>query len=475
MKRTLSLVSAFALSGCVVGPDYVSPAPNQPAQTPFASAAAPGFVAQEPPAEWWHLYREPVVDRLVREALAANTDLRVAAANLRQTLAVLRETRTQRLPSTTVSAQGTYARTPGASLGMPDLSFENETYTVGLDLSYQVDLFGGITRAIQAGRADVAASQATYDLTRVTIVAETIRAYADACSAGLQLKAARESLRVQSETFDLTRRLELGGSGTGLDTSQAASTLEQTRANIPTYEASRKSALFRLAVMTGKPPADFPEDVAQCETPPTVAQAIPVGDGASLLARRADVRNAERKLAAASARVGVAVADLYPNITFGASVGSTALALGDLGKSSAFKFSLGPALSFSFPNVAAARARVAQAEAGAESALATFDGTWLTALQDTETALSNYSLRGQRIETLRRARDEGQEAARIARLRYRAGAESFQVVLDAERNLATVEATLASAQADFSDATVTLFLALGGGWQTPAPTPAAAG
>lgn len=475
MKRTLTLISAFALSGCVVGPNYVSPAANQPAQGSLTQASAPGLAPEEPPAEWWHLYEAPVVDRLVAEALAANTDLRVAAANLRQARAVLRETRTQRLPSTSISASGTYSRTPGASFGQPNLNFEQELYSAGLDVSYQVDLFGKIARTIEAGRADVAASQATYDLTRVTVVAETIRAYGDACAAGRELAVARESLRVQEETFDLTRRLEQGGRGTGLDTSQAGALLEQTRASVPSYEAQRKAALFRLAVLTGKPPADFPADVAQCETPPTVAQAIPVGNGASLLARRADVRAAERRLAAATARVGVATADLYPNITFGGSVGSTALNLGDLASSSGFRFSVGPALSFSFPNMGAARARIAQAEAGAEAALATFDGSWLTALQDTETALANYTAQGQRVETLRRGRDQSSEAARIARLRYRAGAENFQVVLDAERSLASAEALLAAAQAQFSDATVSLFLALGGGWQTPAPAPAAGG
>ncbi|MBQ1498467.1 MAG: efflux transporter outer membrane subunit [Sphingomonas sp.] len=466
MKRTLALIAAgLTLSGCVVGPNYVSPAPKAPAQGDLSQAKAPGFVADEPPADWWKLYDTPVIDRLVGEALAANTDLRVAAANLRQARASLRETRAQRLPTTSVTSKATHARVPGASLGIPGSSFEGDTYDVGLDLSYQVDLFGKITRAIQAGRADLGASQAAYDLSRVTVVAETIRAYSDACAAGEQLKVASQTLKLQEDTFDLTRRLEAGGRGTGLETSQGAALLEQTRAQVPVYEAQRKAALFRLAVLTGKPPADAPADVASCETVPVVKQAIPVGNGATLLARRADVRAAERRLAAASARIGVATADLYPNISIGGSIGSTALAPKDMFNSSSFRFSIGPMLSFSFPNMSVARARIAQAEAGADAALATFDGTWLTALQDTETALANYVAQGQRVEALRRGRDQSAEAARIARLRYRAGAEPFQTVLDAERSLATNELSLAQAESSFSDATVTLFLALGGGWQ----------
>ena len=466
MKRVLGLASAFALAGCAVGPDYVSPASKQPAQAAFASAASPAFAPEEPPADWWRLYRAPVVDRLVAEALAANTDLRIAAANLRRARAVLRETRSARLPTTDISASAGYGRTAGSTLGVNGAGPEGDTYDVGLDVGYQLDLFGRIRRAVEAGRADVEAVQGVYDLTRVTVVAETIRAYADSCSAGRQLAVARETLRVQEETFDLTRRLEAGGRGTGLDTSRAAALLEQTRADVPSFEAAQRAALFRLAVLTGKPPAEFPADVAACAVPPTVTTPIPVGNGATLLARRADVRAAERRLAAATARVGVATADLYPSISIGGSIGSTANSPGGLFSSSGFRFGIGPLISWTFPNSSAARARIAQAEASAEGALAEFDGAWLVALRDAETGLTNYVALGQRVETLRRSRDQSAEAARIARIRYRAGAESFQIVLDAERSLAASEALLAQAEAQFSDATVTLFLALGGGWQS---------
>ncbi|MEI9926940.1 MAG: TolC family protein [Sphingomonas sp.] len=353
----------------------------------------------------------------------------------------------------------------GSALGLNGPGPEGASYDAGLDVSYQVDLFGRIARTIEAGRADLGAAQATYDLARITVVAETIRAYADACAAGRELSVARESLRVEEDTFDLTRRLEAGGRGTGLDTSRAAALLEQTRADVPSFAAARKAALFRLAVLTGKPPAEFPADVADCETPPRVATPIPVGNGATLLARRPDVRAAERRLAAATARIGVATADLYPSVSLGGSVGSTATSPSGLFSSSGFRFGVGPLISFNFPNTSVARARIAEAGAGADAALAQFDGTWLGALRDTETALTNYVSVGARLESLQRARDQGAEAARIARLRYRAGAENFQIVLDAERSLAQAEALLAQAQAQFSDATITAFLALGGGWQ----------
>jgi len=457
MKRLLGSMTALALAGCAVGPNYRSPAPQAPAQSPFVSGQSPSFTQNQPPGRWWSLFGDPALDRLVEQALAANTDLRVAAANLARSRAVLRETRAGRLPTTDLSASAAYAQQPGLSA--------DTVYDAGLDASYQVDLFGGISRAIEAGRADVGAVQAAFDNTRVSVAAETTRAYADACSAGQQLAVARQSLSLQEETFDLTRRQFEGGRGTALETGQAGAQLEQVRATLPTLEAQRRAALFRLAVLTGRPPADFPAEVAQCARPPALAGPVPVGDGASLLARRPDIRQAERELAAAPARVGVATADLYPKVTLGGSVGATSTSLDGLASGDAFRFSLGPLISWSFPNVAVARARVAQAQASAAGALANFDGVWLRALQETETALTRYARELERREALRRARTQAAEAARIARLRYQSGRESFQIVLDNERSLAGIEAELARSEAQLSDNLVSVFLALGGGWQ----------
>ena len=458
MKRLfLGASSALALAGCAVGPNYTSPAPQAPGQAPFVSGASPAFTQNQPPGRWWSLFNDPTLDRLVEQALTANTDLRVAAANLARSRALLRESRAGRLPSTNVSASASYAKQPG---------FPADTiYDAGLDANYQVDLFGGISKAIQASRADVGAVQAAFDNTRISVAAETTRAYADACSAGQQLAVARDSLRLQEETFDLTRRQFEGGRGTALETGQAGAQLEQVRATLPTLEAARTAALFRLAVLTGRPPAEFPAGVAQCSRPPSLAGAIPVGDGAALLARRPDFRQAERELAAATARIGVAVADLYPKVSLGGSAGLTSTSIGGIASGDAFRFSLGPLISWSFPNLLVGRARVQQAEASAAGALANFDGTWLRALQETETALTRYSRELERREALRRARGQAAESARIARLRYRSGRESFQIVLDNERSLAAIEAELARSDAQLSDNLVSLFLALGGGWQ----------
>ncbi len=457
MKRLAPLVSALALAGCVVGPDHVDPRPVAPAQAPFLSGASPAFTGQEPDGRWWSLFRDPLLDSLIEEALRANTDLRVAAANLRRARAVLRESRAGRLPTTQISGSASYGQEPGGDPG--------DLYDAGIDIGYQIDLFGRITRAIQASRADAEAVQAAFDFTRITVAAETARAYADACGAGRQLAVARETVRLQEQTFDLTRRLFEGGRGTALETSQAGALLEQTRAAIPTFEAQRRTALFRLSVLTGRPPAAFPPEAAACERPPELAQAIPVGEGATLLARRPDIRAAERRLAAATARVGVATADLYPSISLGGSLGSTAGSPGGLLSGDGLRFSLGGLISWTFPNVAVARARIAQAEASAEGALAEFDGAWLRALEETESGLTRYAGERERLASLRRARAQAVEATRIARLRYQAGRESFQIVLDAERASAQLDASVAQSEAQLSDNLIVLFLALGGGWQ----------
>ncbi|HEY0013312.1 MAG TPA: TolC family protein [Allosphingosinicella sp.] len=452
MIRKLTIAaSALTLAACTtVGPDHSSPIPSAPAQQPFVSAAtSPAFTGDEPPGQWWSLLGDPVLNSLVEDALARNTDLRVAAANLAQARAVLRETRAGRLPTTGVSGGATLANPPGP--GGTDLGFD-----AGIDVGYQLDLFGRIRRATEASRADVEAVQAAFDFTRITVAAETTRAYADACSAGRQLGVAQESVRIQEETFDLTRRLVRGGRGTALETGQAQAQLEQTRSQIPTLESLRRTALYRLAVLTGRPPAEFPQEVAACAASPDLGRPVPVGSGATLLARRPDIRAAERELAAATARIGVATADLYPQVGLGGSVGG----------GSGFRFSLGPLISWSFPNRSVARARIAQAEASAQAALARFDGAWLGALEETESALTRYAAELDRVAILRRARAGSAEAARVARLRYRAGREPFQIVLEAERTLSLAEANLAQAEAQRSDTLVSLFLALGGGWQT---------
>jgi NodT family efflux transporter outer membrane factor (OMF) lipoprotein len=303
---------------------------------------------------------------------------------------------------------------------------------------------------------------------RVTVAAETARAYADACSANARIAVAERTIELQGSSADLTQRLLDAGQGNGLDTARARAALESTRASLPPLRAQRDGALFRLATLTGVTPAEVSEAARDCQRPPQLSQPIPVGDGAALLARRPDVRQAERNLAAAAARVNVATADLYPRISLGGSLGATALDAAGLGDSENGRFSVGPLISWSFPNVFAARARIEQAGAASDAALATFDQTVLVALQETETALANYARELERRAALQAARDQAARAARLSRLRFDAGADSFLTVLDAERTLASADAQLAASDAQVTTYQIALFKALAGGWNSEA-------
>lgn len=479
MTRLLaSLAALLALSGCVVGPNYRRPATPAAAEGALVEAASARSASNAAtlPARWWQLYRDPVLDRLVFDALAHNTDIRVAAANLQRARAVLSEQKGARLPSTDLSAS--YQRQQGNSAnaaafgggGGQVQTFQFDLYRLNFDVSYELDLFGGIKRAIEAGRGDVEASAAQLDAARVSVAAETARAYVTACSNAAQLAVARETVALQRRTLGLTTTLFDAGRGTRRDVERADVLLAQTEAQLPGFEAERRASLYALATLTGRPPAEVDAEADSCTAPPRLDQVIPVGDGAMLLARRPDVRAAERVLAADTARIGIAVADLYPSITLAGGIGLNATRGSQLFKPTSINYAIGPLISWNLPNQTAARARIRQAKAGAEASLAQFDGTVLTALRETEQALARYAGALDRQSALVRAEASSSEAARLSQLRFDNGADSFLLLIDAERDRATARAARAQADAAVADAQISLFKALGGGWQE-APYP----
>jgi len=464
------VTAALALSACTVGPNFKRPATPSVAAGGFAETARTSSVAATPlPDHWWQLYSDPVLDRLVSDALAHNTDIRTAAANLARARAVLSEQRGARLPSTQLSAQATRSRTP-AFQSPTGKAFETDFYTAGFDASYEIDLFGGITRAIEAARGDTEAAAAQLDAARVSVAAETARAYAQACSNAAQRAVALETVTLQQQTLNLTKTLFEAGRGTQRDVQRADVLLANTQASIPGFEAERRASLYALATLTGHAPEAIDADADKCMAPPRVTVPVPVGNGAALLARRPDVRAAERTLAADTARVGVATADLYPSIQLLGSIGIGARKPGDLFKPAGLSWSIGPLITWNFPNMTAARARVRQAEAGADASLARFDGTVLTALKEVEQALARYAGALDQNAALARAAQASSDAARLSRLRFDYGADSFLLLIEAERDRADARAALAQSDAAVADAQISLFKALGGGWQdAPAP------
>ncbi|MET0208008.1 MAG: TolC family protein, partial [Burkholderiaceae bacterium] len=321
---------------------------------------------------------------------------------------------------------------------------------------------------VEGGRE---AAQAAVDLVRVNVAAGTARAYADVCSAGLRLQAAEKSVALQKEAVEVSEKLQQAGRAGMIDSARARGQLQQLNAAVPPLQAARQGALYRLATLTGALPQAFPRDVASCVTPLRVTGTVPVGDGAALLRRRPDIRQAERMLAESTAHIGVATAALYPTIKLGLSAGSAGLGNDFLGRDN-FSWSIGPLISWTIPINGVAQARVRQAEAGTKAALAKFDGTVLTALRETETALDDYARELDRRQALQAARNENANVADQARRLYRNGKTGYLGALDAERVLAASEAMLAASEAQLADDQVKVFLALGGGWETDAATAA---
>lgn len=485
MKRLIApIIATLALSGCVVGPDYARPSVAPGASGPLAEAPRASVVpaaASPLPDRWWRLYDDPVLDRLVGEALAHNTDIRVAAANLQRARAVLAEQRGQRLPSITPNAQVTrnqfnsasaaaFGGGSGGTGGAAPQTFVVNLFDLGIDASYELDLFGGISRAIEAGRGDAEAAAATLDAARVSVAAETARAYATACSNAAQAAVAQETVDLQQKTLGLTQTLFDAGRGTRRDVERADVLLAQTQAQLPLLDAEKRAALYALAALTGRPPAEVDADASRCTASPRVTTTIPTGDGAALLARRPDVRSAERTLAADTARIGVAVSALYPSIRLAGSIGLNATRGSQLFKATSATYSFGPLISWNFPNQTAARAQIAQARAGADASLARFDGAVLTALREAETALARYAGALDRNAALVRAEQASSKAAALSRLRFDSGADSFLQLIEAERERADTRAARAASDAAVADAQITLFKALGGGWEE-APEP----
>jgi multidrug efflux system outer membrane protein len=270
------LLATLMLGACALGPNYRPPATPATAAGRYAAADSIAVSSEPLPEKWWQLYDDAALDALVTEALTANTDLRVATANLRKARALLSETRSQALPSTSISASASYLRSTGSSgggstgaasggtgigstgTGTSRGAYQGQYYSTGFDASYELDLYGRVRRDIEASRADVAAQAAQRDVTRTSVAAETARAYVDACSAALQLGVAQRSLTLQGDTYDLTERLAQAGRGTPLDTSRARAQYEQVRATLPQFTAARRNALFRLSVLTGHPPGETP-------------------------------------------------------------------------------------------------------------------------------------------------------------------------------------------------------------------------
>jgi multidrug efflux system outer membrane protein len=464
----IGLVTAVAmLPGCTVGPHYTQPAPVDGAQAPLVSLLPTAETPAQPPDEWWQLYHDAMLDQLLAEAFTANTDLKIAEANLIAARAILEGAKSARYPDTKLEAGGTYGRDPITEeiLELGGHRPENLwLFDALLDVSYEVDLFGHVRRSIEASRADAAANAAARDTVKITVAAETTRAYAQICALGEQITVARHSLEVVSRENDITEKRHEAGANSLFDVVRAQGLVAQVRAGIPPLEGQRKAALFELATLLGRAPSQAPGQADACVRPPQLDALIPVGDGVELLRRRPDIRGAERRLAAATARVGVATADLYPRISLIGFFGGVSTTFPTLTTNDARAWGVGPSISWSFPNQAGPRARVRQAKASADAALAGFDGAVLQALKETEQSLSAYGAELDRRQALADAQTSAQMAFDLAHDQFLAGALTNLDLLTTEESLVAIDAAVAVSDTALVQDQIAVFKALGGGW-----------
>ena len=445
----------LVLVSCHVGPNYRPPVLPEGAAAPLVGVKTALETPTPPPDAWWRLYSDSRLDDLVQEALQANRDLAAADANLEAARAAVAEVHAHRYPSTDVSAGAVRGRDPVTDEILELTGRPPQTiwlYEDVFSVAYEVDLFGRIHRAIEAANANADSVAAARDSVRVVVAASTARSYAAVCALGEELDVARHSLDVVSRQAAITKERYEAGGGSEFDVARAQSLVGQVRSSIPQLEGDREAALFELTALLGRTPTNAPRELEKCVTPPRVASLIPVGDGRALLSRRPDVRQAERRLAAATAQIGVATADLFPTIRLTGFYGGAATEPSQLTTGLGLVWGVGPSISWSFPNQAGPRARVRQAKASQAAALAAFDSVVLTALKETEQALAD-------------AQADIHRAFDISHDEYAAGSVSNLDLLTTEQSLVALDASVASSDASLIQLQIDVFKALGGGWR----------
>lgn len=461
----LALMLLICLSACApVGPDYTPPAAPSPAtwNTPLQGGLQQG-PADPGLAAWWRVFQDPVLAGLVEKAAGANLDVSQARARVQEARARRGLRETERYPAADASA--TASRSGSGSR-------ETRLYSVGFDAGWEIDIFGGVRRSIEAAEGELAATEAGLADVMVTLAAEIGRNYMEARTLQRRLHVARANLAVQEETYTLTRLRDEAGLGDALAVQQALSNLEATRSQIPLLEDSLAASFNRLAVLTGEMPGALDDLLAEVRPVPAVTPAVTVDIPAETLRRRPDVRQAERLLASQTARIGIAEADLYPRLRLAGALGLSAVNTNDLADWASRTWSLGPSLSWRIFDAGAVRQNIRIQTAVQAQALAAYEAAVLGALEEAENALSAYVQAQVRCVHLAEAAAAAAEAEFLARHKYEAGLADFSNVLDAQRTLLSYQDQLAAGRGTVAAHLIALYKALGGGW---ALAPAAVG
>jgi len=463
----------LALGGCAVGPAYTPPTSTLDAG--FVNAGATGTNAQAPGADiarFWRGFGDPALSSLVERGLAANGDVRIAQARLQEARASLQGAEAELLPN--VDLTGDVSRSLAPEIRFPGTTRSQRTGTfsdVSFTANWELDFFGRNRRASESAAAQVEASQAGVHAAQTAIAAEIARNYLELRGVQQRLEVARRSIANQRDALRLTEARLDAGRGTRLDVARARNLLDTTEATLPALQAAIERIAYRLATLTAQPLSGVANAVAPPQGLPTLPvtdlATLPIGTPEQLLRRRPDVVAAERRLAAATANIGVATADLFPRISLTGLIGLASGPIADLGRSDSQQYSFGAALSWPVLDFGRVRSRIGATEAQAQQSLAVYEQTVLVALEETEGALSQFTRTAQQTERLASAARNADDATRLARVRFDAGVVDFLVVLDAEREALSSHDALVQSQVGQATSLVSVYRALGGGWSEP--------
>lgn len=461
---TCLLVTAAVvlLAGCAaVGPDYRPPETSYPGM--WNTELQDGLVLRQADpgelAQWWDTLDDPVLSSLMSRAVQGSLDLKEASSRVREARARRVSAGSGLFPS--LGSSGSLQRTgDGNSSGGSDRTL----YAAGFDAAWELDIFGGTRRAMEAAEADLSAVLEGRNDTLVTLTAEVALNYVELRTFQARLDAAQSSLDIQEETYRLELSRVQSGMSDALSLQQARSNLESTRARIPALRASLEEAKNRLAVLLGERPGAVHPELAEHRLVPVIPPEVPVDAPADVLRRRPDVRRAERELAVQSALVGVAVSELYPKITLGGSIGLSALSAGDLLTAGSRSYSYGPRISLPIFSAGSIRANIEARSAMQEQALIRYEAAVLTALEEVENVLVAYAKEQERRSFLVEAERAARDASELAEHKYNAGITDFTVLLDTQRSLLSARDELAQSDGAVTSNLVRLYKALGGGW-----------
>lgn len=455
MRRALALAAALALGGCMVGPDYRRPDLQVPGA--FAETEGKGAPLGAVPAQWWRLYGDPLLDDLVKAGLERNADVRLAAARVEEAEAALREARATLLfPLVQGEA--------GASRGRTIQLGTQNTFTLGVSTSFEIDLWGRLRRAERSVRDALLASRYGEDTVALTLAATIARTYFAALSLDSQLTASDESLRAAQDSLDLAQKRLNGGVGSALDVYQAGALRSSTAAQSKEIARQRSAITHQLGLLTGRLDIVVPAKDVATLTIPTLP---PAGLPSAVLERRPDVRQAEAALMGATERIGVARASQFPTLSLSASFGLQSADIDRLFSTGSRVWSAGAGLLGPIIDGGRYAARTDQAVAQARQAEATYQRAVETAFRDVSDALSNVRYAADSESDLSTRVDEARSALRLAQLRYQRGYSAYLEVLDAERTLNDAQLAFIRNRQAYLSFTVDLMNALGGGWTDP--------